>query len=195
MVLSVKFAMKKFILILSLLGFVGLGNMACAQAETATGAPKKAKAAEAPAVPTALKKLKTFNGKPNMKAKYYIYLQSASWCGYCRKEMPDIVREYKKMKKGGVEIILCSRDKTPEDARNYIKEFGIKFPAVMDDPNTPGPALPGFERLPGGGIPVAVLVDAQGKQLRIGQGKMIADWKRVVQEEDKKAAQQASAED
>ena len=36
----------------------------------------------------ALKKLKTFNGKPNTNAKFYIYLQSASWCGWT---MPKII--------------------------------------------------------------------------------------------------------
>lgn len=187
--------MKQLILILSILGLVGIGSIASAQGES-SGTAKSAKNAkpEVAAVPAALKKLKTFNGKPNQKAKYYIYLQSASWCGYCRKEMPDIVREYKKMKKGGVEIILCSRDKTMDDAKKYIKEFGIKFPAFMDDDNTKGPSLPGFER--SGGIPMALLVNDQGEVIRIGQGAMIAQWKNIIQEVENKAAANAQqAED
>ena len=34
----------------------------------------------APKVPEALGKFKVFNSKPNLKAEYYVYLYSASWC-------------------------------------------------------------------------------------------------------------------
>jgi hypothetical protein len=51
-----------------------------------------------PGVAEALGKFKVFNGKPNLKAEYYIYLYSASWCGYCQQCMPIAVAEYNKMK-------------------------------------------------------------------------------------------------
>ena len=54
---------------------------------------KKAKQAPSPVVP-AVKKMKRVKGNANAKADYYIYLFSASWCGPCCKEMPNIVKSF-----------------------------------------------------------------------------------------------------
>ena len=177
--------MRKLLLILSILGFV----WAVAPVAGQDGSEKQTKKAkkEIPAVTKALKKTKLFNGRPNAKAKYYIYLQSAGWCGFCRKEMPDIVKGYKEMKKNGVEIIFCSFDKTQDAAKEFIREFGIRFPAMMETDDRKGPALPGYERGPG--IPWAVIVDAQGHVLRTGQGAIVNQWSKIVSEAEKKAAQ------
>ena len=56
---------------------------------------KSDKKAAATPVGKAVGKLKTFNGKPTKKALVYVYLQSASWCGPCNQEMPDVVNAYK----------------------------------------------------------------------------------------------------
>lgn len=130
---------------------------------------------EGSAVATALKKLKPFNGKPSAKADMYIYLQSASWCGPCQKEMPRIVEEYKEMKKSGkAEIILVCHDKTEADAKAYVKQHKAKFPVVMvqhKDIET----LPGFSKP--NGIPNAIFVDKDGKVLMQGHGSLIETWK------------------
>ena len=36
--------------------------------------------------------------RPNTKARYYLFLYSASWCGPCRREMPHVVRTYRKIR-------------------------------------------------------------------------------------------------
>lgn len=125
----------------------------------------------------ALKKLKTFNGKPNTNAKFYIYLQSASWCGPCQREMPDIVKEYKKIKKAGGEIILLGCDRTLDDAKNYLKKFRAKFPGIMVDM---GGSLPGFK--PAGGIPHATFVKSDGSVIEEGHGSLVMKWNDVVSE-------------
>ena len=123
----------------------------------------------------ALKKLKTFNGKPNTNAKFYIYLQSASWCGPCRAEMPNIVKEYKKIKRAGGEIILLGCDKTLDAAKEYLKKFRAKFPGMMAEM---GQSLPGFERA--GGIPNAMFVRPDGSVMKNGHGSIIMDWESIV---------------
>lgn len=125
----------------------------------------------------ALKDLRTFNGKPNTNAQFYIYLQSASWCGPCKAEMPDIVKEYKKIKKAGGEIILLGWDKTPDDAKNYLKKFRAKFPGVMVDM---GKKLPGFKRA--NGIPNATFIRPDGSLIRTGHGSIIMEWEDTVKE-------------
>lgn len=131
--------------------------------------------AAASEVGDALKQIKTISGKPDTSAICYVYLDSASWCGPCRAEMPKIVKEYKKMKKKGIEIILCSADKTEKDAKNYVKNFKIKFPVIMGS----NAKLPGYQRA--GGIPHATFVDAKGNKLESGHGSIIVSkWREVL---------------
>lgn len=69
-----------------------------------------------------------FGGEPNTKAKFYIYLQSASWCPPCRKEMPKIVEMYPEMKKAKVEIILIGWDRSKEAAQKFSRVSRLLFP-------------------------------------------------------------------
>lgn len=134
------------------------------------------------AVAAALKKLKPFNAKPSAKADYYIYLQSASWCGPCNNEMPSVVNAYKDMKKSGrVEIILVSHDKTEGDAKGFLKQYKAKFPAVMVQ-DSKIDTLPGFTKP--NGIPNAIFVDSTGKVIMQGHGSLIQSWKQYTIDKD-----------
>ena len=78
---------------------------------------KDSKKTAASKVGKAAGKLKSFNGKANKKALVYVYLQSASWCGPCNKEMPEVVKIYNEMKKDGrAELILVGHDQTEDGA-------------------------------------------------------------------------------
>ena len=98
------------------------------------------------AVMEALSEMDCFGGEPNTKAKFYIYLQSASWCPPCRKEMPKIVEMCPEMKKAKVEIILIGWDRSKEAAQKYLESFKAPFPGVMMNE---GKNLPGFVRSQG----------------------------------------------
>lgn len=127
---------------------------------------KKKKKAKAGKVATAFKKVKTFNGKPNDKALVYLYLQSASWCGPCNREMPTIVDTYKEMKKDGrVEIVLLGHDRSDDAAKGFLKQYKAKFPGVLSTAKNVD-KLPGFTQA--GGIPNAIFVDADGNVLAQG---------------------------
>ena len=126
--------------------------------------PKKEKKIPKGLKPVAktIAEMDTFNAKPNLKAKYYIYLISASWCGPCQALMPKIVEAYPDMKKKGVEILLISADNSLDAAQKYAKSHDCQFPAVWQgDPKVK--SLPGLTGGPG--IPWAVFVDAKGKQI------------------------------
>ncbi len=140
---------------------------------------------EQPSVKAALKEL-TFltDDKPSKKAKYYIYLHSASWCGPCKALMPEIVKEYKKMKKKKVEVILLGHDKTADEAVAYLEHYKAGFPGILaSDPA--GRALPGRDN-GNFGIPHATIVDEDGNVLYNGHGKGALEWKKICKSDKKK---------
>ena len=105
---------RNFLLAAALLGLLAFAPLPIASQDDAgemTESParkkkKKAKKAASPVV-TAVKKVKKVKGRVNEKADYFIYLFSASWCGPCCREMPEIVELYDDIKKSGkVDIIL-----------------------------------------------------------------------------------------
>lgn len=125
------------------------------------------------AVAEALKELKFISGKPLKNAKYYIYLHSSSTCVACANIMPAIVKEYKKMKKAKVEIILIDHDSTVEKAKAYVKSGRIRFPAMMD--GAEAQTLPGYT--PVSGIPYAIIVDKHGTVIKQAHGSAVLEWK------------------
>ena len=119
-----------------------------------------------PKVVEALGKFKVFNAKPNLKAEYYIYLYSASWCGYCQQCMPVAEAQYKKMKSTRkVELIVICGDKTEAEGKNYLKSKKLKSPAIMfaelqatQFQGLPGCGMPGY--------PAISVVDKEGNMIK-----------------------------
>jgi len=149
------------------------------------------KTASASAVGKAVGKLKTFNGKPSKKALVYVYLQSASWCGPCNQEMPEVAEIYKEMKKDGrAEVILIGADKTEDAAKKFLKQYKAKFPGILIGGKNVD-KLPGFT--PASGIPDATMVDAEGNVLANGfPSTVLPQWKQAV--ENLEAADSAEEE-
>lgn len=139
---------------------------------------KKEKKAASPVV-TAVKKVKKVKGRVNEKADYYIYLYSASWCGPCCREMPEIVELYDDIKKTGkVDIILFCQDKTPAAAKAFVKRFDIKFLTVMGSDDKVA-KVPGHA--PSGGIPHCIFVDRYGRTIRSGHpGNLMSLWESLT---------------
>ncbi len=137
--------------------------------------------------------------EPNLRAKYYIYLCSASWCGPCNAEMPHVVKAYKSMKKDKVELILVSADRSSEAAVAFLEKYNAKFPVIM---STSSKNLPGFT--PPSGIPHAIIVDAKGNVLHAGHGSHALKWSeytgsskksRAAKAKDKKSKRERDDED
>lgn len=135
-------------------------------------------------VPGALAQFPVFNAKVNPKAEYYIYLCSASWCGHCKKLMPNVVRDYKKMRKSRkVELILISHDKSLAEAKAYPKQLKLNCPTlwIEDMRAKVFQRLPGFED-DGSGVPHVFIVDKDGQLLTRGQGSLINQWQYFTSE-------------
>ncbi len=149
------------------------------RADTVADTPAAAVSATSGKVGEALRSLPLLtDASPNLSARYYIYLCSASWCGPCNREMPQVVRAYEEMKQSGqVELILLDADAKEADALTYMEKYGATFPATM---SSNGSRLPGFVR--SRGIPYAIIVDADGNPVKSGHGSIISNWKSVIAE-------------
>lgn len=83
----------------------------------------------------------------------------ASWCGPCRREMPNVVAAYKKFKDKGFEIYGVSLDKEKDKWLAAIAKEGITWPQVSDLLYWESSVVPLYSIE---GIPYTVLVDKEG---------------------------------
>jgi len=105
--------------------------------------------------------LKTSDGKTvelaKLKGKVVLVNFWATWCGPCRKEMPDFVDAYKQHQAKGLEIVGVSLDQEGWDVVNpFLKKYGINFPVVIGDGKL-AQAYGGIEF-----IPTSFFIDRQG---------------------------------
>lgn len=86
----------------------------------------------------------------------------ASWCGPCRKEMPNVKRCYEKYKNKGFEILGVSLDEDKDRWLEAIQKEGMTWPQVSDLKHWKSEAvlIYGIQS-----IPFTVLVDKEGKIL------------------------------
>lgn len=173
-----------------------------ASKDTAAQAPKKSKKGKKKAPETVVgKALKTINfindTKPNTKAEFYIYLQSAAWCGPCNQEMPDVAKQYAAMKATGkVEIIFTSADMKPQEALDFMAKYNVSMPCILSwkevdrkyVASDEAAKLPGFTYSKP--VPHATLVDASGKVIKDAHAfHVIPQWRELTGiKEDKPAA-------
>lgn len=54
----------------------------------------------------------------------------ASWCGPCRREMPNMVKAYSMFKEKGLEIVGVSQDTDGDAWRNAVADLGMTWPQL-----------------------------------------------------------------
>ncbi|MEG0143498.1 MAG: hypothetical protein RR506_01780 [Akkermansia sp.] len=116
--------------------------------------------------------------KPN--AKYYLILSSASWCGPCCAEMPNIVKEYNRKIKNNpdLELIHKSADRNLESAAEWAKKEKINFPTIVPGTTCNAPVL---SLDTGRGIPHLLIVTADGEKVIEGHpGSLLDNYEKEI---------------
>ena len=111
-------------------------------------------------------KLSDFRGKPVILNFW------ATWCGYCKMEMPDFEEKYQQY---GEDVhflmvnVTDSAQETMETASAYVQEQGFTFPVYYDT------SLEATTAYQANGLPVTYFIDAEGNFVAWQQGMLSAD--------------------
>lgn len=88
----------------------------------------------------------------------------ASWCGPCRREIPNIKDQYETYHERGFEVIGVCLDREREKAEEYIKSAEIPWSSIFDQDAQEEPMAKRYDIT---SIPTAILVDREGKIVSI----------------------------
>ncbi|MFH1073911.1 MAG: TlpA disulfide reductase family protein [Candidatus Firestonebacteria bacterium] len=86
----------------------------------------------------------------------------ATWCVYCRQEIPDLIKLKEQYKDKNLEIFGVNIQEAPEKIKPFIDRNRINYPILLD---TKGNTARAYEVQ---GIPANVLIDKKGNVVFFG---------------------------
>lgn len=105
--------------------------------------------------------------------KYVLLDFWASWCGPCRREMPNVVKLYKESKGKNFEIIGISLDQKEADWKKAVKDLGMTWPQACDFLVWQSPVARKYNL---SAVPYTVLINPEGKVEAINlRGQQLID--------------------
>ena len=96
----------------------------------------------------------------------------ATWCEYCKKEMPDFEEAYVN-EKDNIEFMIINftdnQQETLETAKTYIEENGFSFPVYYDM------ILDAVYKYEAFSLPLTIFIDKDGYIYRVNKGLITKD--------------------
>lgn len=137
-----------------------MAQQQAAQASTASGSGFLAPGTEAPDLVGPSPDGKEYR-LSDLRGKVVLIDFWASWCGPCRKENPNVVKEYNKYKEAGFTVFSVSLDKGKEAWLAAIEKDGLIWPYHISDLLHWQSEISKIYQVRS--IPFTVLIDAEGK--------------------------------
>ncbi len=101
--------------------------------------------------------IETFRGRPLLLTFW------ATWCGPCRAELPELQRLYDELAGRGFVVAAVNVDRSPRGVETFLERLRLTLPVYRVDQGT-------LARLGVRSIPMNVLLDAEGRVVRLFQG-------------------------
>jgi peroxiredoxin len=103
----------------------------------------------------------------DLRGKGVIVNLWATWCGPCRKEMPQFVAAYDAYQEEGLEIIAVNLQESESIIRPFVEDFGIDFPVALD---RRGAVSEEYRII---GLPTTYFIDREGVVRDVFQGPFL----------------------
>lgn len=118
----------------------------------------------------------------NLSGKVVLLNVWATWCGPCKREIPDFIEAYEQYKDKGLEIIGISVDIISQSkVLSFTEKYKINYPVAM----TTSKLTKDYGPFPA--IPITIIIDKNGKirHRKIGQvdKKFVENWFTKLMEE------------
>jgi peroxiredoxin len=93
----------------------------------------------------------------DLRGKVVLVNVWATWCPWCKKEMPAIESFYRDYRSRGFTVLALSTDDKPEDVARYLADKGLSFDVAMMDAGHVAAFGP-VKRLP-----TSFIIDTEGR--------------------------------
>ncbi|PJJ85487.1 thiol-disulfide isomerase/thioredoxin [Brevirhabdus pacifica] len=153
---------------------LGLGLAPLLGTGAAVAAPEQAFQMTLPAVELPPVRFNDPDGKAmtleDLRGKTILLNIWATWCPPCVKEMPTLDALQKRLGDDDFQVVILSIDKAkPEVVQAFLDKLGVtELAAYQDD------TMLSLSALQGGGLPVTLLIDPEGRE--IGRLEGPAEW-------------------
>lgn len=121
----------------------------------------------------------------------------ATWCGPCRMEFPNVLKQYELYHDKGFEVLGISLDDNKQELESFLEENELPWPNLFsEDEENSGFDHPMATRFGVMGIPQTILVDAEGKVVSLSaRGPALPELLRELLGEPKAAESDDSKTD
>jgi len=92
----------------------------------------------------------------------------ATWCGFCRVEMPSLVAAQQRYGKQGFVVLAVDLGEGADQVAGFASQYGMEFPVLLDQEGAT------MDLYPTRGIPMTLILDREGV-VRYAQVGMLAD--------------------
>lgn len=97
----------------------------------------------------------------------------ASWCGPCRRSLPEFEVFYQAHKQDGLAVVAVNMDENPQDGRDFVATMALSY-TLMSRPESKQTLPYQLE-----GLPVSYLLDQQGRVVQRYVGFNQRHWNRM----------------